>query len=343
MNKANYIIAVLMIASLYLASSSRSALSAAYNAGFKTIGDWFEEDKNRMDLMIWYPTTKGEREITISPWIVYGAPNARCVKGKFPLLVVSHLTPGNRFSHRELAAFFARRGYIVIVPTHPRDNLDNMDDLYTWRQLLRRAEDIDHAINLASNYPELKDSLDSTKIGFIGFGSGGATGLLLGGAVPNCANWQTYCQRSGGNDIYCQKWAKERIEEMCRALPLDEKVANPRIRAMAIVGPSYGMMFDKYSFENYSPETLLVGATGDKINSIASHTESLARALGKKAFYYEIKDADLGALISRCPPILELEMPDLCLSVPPEARQKFLQELYSALATFFERYLPSGS
>ena len=341
MNKA-LCVAFFLIASFYLASPP-DALSAGYNAGFRTIGEWSEEDKNRMDLMIWYPTAKGEREITISPWTVYGAPNAKCVGGKFPLLVISHLTPGNRFSHRELAAFFARRGYIVVVPTHPRDNLDNMDDLYTWNQLLRRAENIDRAIGLAANYPEIKGALDLTKIGFIGFGAGGATGLLLGGAIPNCASWQTYCHRAGRNDIYCQKWAKERIDQMCLALPLEEKVANPRIRAMALVAPSYGMMFDKYSFENYSPETLLIGATRDKINSTKSHSEPLARALGKKAFYYEIKDADLGALMSRCPSILELEMPDLCLSVPPETRQKFLQELYSTLAVFFERYLPSGA
>ena len=333
---------IIFIVFLFLASLVQSAYAASFGAGFRSMGDWSDEDKRRMDLLVWYPTTKGEREVSMSPWTLYGSPGAKCATGKFPLLVISHFTPGGRFSYHELAAFFARRGYVVVAPTHPRDNLDNMDDIYTWRQLLRRAENIDQAIDLALDMPDVKESLDREKIGFIGFGAGATTGLLLGGAAPNCANWQSYCARAGNGDVYCQKWTKDRIDDMCDGLPLDEKVANPRVKASALVGPAYGMMFDQYSFSDYAPETLLVGIVGDKGDSPIAQSESIARAMGKKAFYYELKDADMGALTSACPSFLASEMPDLCLSVPPETRQRLRDELASALATFFDRYLPAS-
>ncbi|MDE5832604.1 MAG: dienelactone hydrolase family protein [Desulfovibrio sp.] len=316
--------------------------ASAYNAGFRTAGDWMEDGKNRMDLNIWYPAKKGEREIAVSPWIFSGAPNAKCAAGKFPVIVLSHPTPGNRFVHHELCAHMARRGYIVVAPTHPRDNLDNMDDLYTWKQLVRRAENINRAIEIIMNFPDIKESIREGSIGFIGFGAGGAAGLLLGGAVPNCANWHNYCEKAGSRDIYCQKWAKNRVNEMCSDLPLDEKIVNPLISASAIVAPGYGMMFDQYSFEHYLPETLMIGTGADQIDTLKMHCEPIARSLGKRARYYELPSADLGALLSRCPPSLEAEMPDLCLSVTPEQRRTIQRDLSSALDAFFGHYLPPG-
>lgn len=318
-----------------------SAVAAASrNAGFRTAGVWSEDDRRRMDLNIWFPTKKQEKDLNYSPWIIGGAPNAKISPGKFPLIILSHSTAGNRFSHHELAARLARQGFIVCAPTHARDNLDNMDDLFTWRQLLGRVEETDWVIDYILKSPDFAESVEPAKIGYIGFGTGAAAGLLLGGAEPNCANWYGYCDKGGAKDVYCQKWTKDKVRDMCAGLPLSEKTANPAIKAMALVAPAYGMMFDKYSFENYAPETLLVGAVKDKINSVKLHCEPIARSLGKRARYYELPEADMGALISRCPPSLETEMPDLCLSVTPEIRRKTQRDLASAIGAFFLYYLP---
>lgn len=310
--------------------------AATYQPGFRTIGVWREGDKIRLDMNIWYPATRAPRELNFSPWIINGAMNAKCATGKFPVLVVSHHTPGNRFSYHELAARLAKEGYFVLAPTHPHDCIDNMDDLYTWRQIEGRLQDIDFALETLYDIPDLKPYIDENKVGIIGFGAGGTVALILGGAVPNCANWHNYCQKATKRDVYCIKWAKERIDEMCLGGYWSGIETRTKAKAVAVINPAYGMLFDKISFEKFHARILLVGVEGDQENRVAFHSEQLAAILGTRAQYLALPEVDMGALMSACPPSLETELPDLCLSVLPEKRQEFQNRLFQAFSAFFE-------
>lgn len=277
------------------------------------------------------------------PWIVNGALNGRAAEGNFPLIVISHPTPGTRFSYHNLAEELARQGFIVAAPHHGRDNMNNMDDMFTWSQLERRVREISATIDAITADKEIANILDAKRIGLVGFGSGGSAALLAGGALPNCSGWANYCGSASSSDPYCAGWGREKVGAICQNFPLRKSLADQRIKAVAIVAPGYGMFFDKNSFAHFYPPVLLVGAGKDAFNNVALHCEPLARILGKKANYLDLPQADAGALMAPCPDAIERELPELCNSATPEERQEIHITLLKALCAFFSHYLKTDN
>lgn len=310
-----------------------------YQAGFRTLGAWSEEPPLRVDVSIWYPANRQPRELNYPPWTISAALNARPAEGKFPLLVISHATPADRYAYHELAAWLAREGFVVAAPGHGNDCMNNMDDLFTFEQLARRAREMASAIDMTLAEKDLARIIDASRIGVAGFGSGAAAALLLGGALPDCAGWPEYCKRAGASDVYCSPWARERINGLCMSFPLQKSLADPRVKAIAAIAPGYGMLFDAESFRHFYPPLLLVAAGRDKFNRVSLHCEPLARLLGSRARFLDLPNADEGALMSPCPPALANELPELCKSVSPSDRQAILQKLENALLAFFGHYL----
>lgn len=303
------------------------------------MGAWAESPRMRLDLNVWYPCARPQGNINISSWIVHASLNARCAEGKFPLLVISHPTSGSRFSYHELAGDLARAGFIVVAPTHSRDTFENMDDLFTWNQLARRVEEIDESIRLIHADATLGERLEDGDVGVIGFGAGASAALLLGGALPSCENWPTYRRRAPLDDPYVENWTAKKIDKICAELPLKKSLANRDVRAVAVIAPAFGMLFDEASFRYFYPPALLVSAGKDKFNLAELHTYPVARALGKKASFLDLPLADTGAIMSDCPPQLRMEMADLCLSQSQEIKRSARSALRDELVAFFQYYL----
>lgn len=327
---------------LLYAACAQAALF--YQPGFRTLGMWSEEPDIRLDVSIWYPALRNPKELNYPPWVINGAFNARPADGKFPLLILSHDTPTDRFAHHNLAAWLAQAGFVVAAPSHSRDYMGNMDDLFTFGQLCRRVEEIGKTIDMVLDQKDLDAVVDKDRIGLIGFGSGGASALLAGGALPDCGGWPEYCGRAGGQDAYCSPWARDRMSILCQSFPLKASLADRRVKAVAAISPGYGMLFDSKSFRYFHPPLLLVCAGKDQFNAAKLHCEPMARMLGERARYLVLPDADAGALMATCPPGLAAELPELCQSVAPQRREAIDRELREALLAFFAHYLQiSGS
>lgn len=314
-----------------------------YQPGFKSIGLSMENPPLRMDFAIWYPTKRQPKEITIPPWTINASLNGKPVDGKFPLLIISHATPADRYSYHNLANYLARNGFVVIAPTHGKDCMHNMDDLFTWNQLRRRMSEINGAIAYILEDNEFSGIIDAEKIGMVGFGSGATTALLLGGAIPSCSSWPDYLRDTVKDDAYATLWAKDRMNNLCADLPHERDFQNPQIRAIAAIAPGFGMLFNEESFEKFSVPLLLVAANKDKFNHPKYHFAKIARLLGKKAHLLELENADVGALIAPCPPQLQYELPEICNSVLPEERRKLHIKLAETILTFFKHYLDAST
>lgn len=303
------------------------------------MGVWNLDSRMRFDFNIWYPTQRTGQPVNISYWLLEDvALNAKPIEGKFPLLIISHASPGNRFSYEYLASYFTRQGYIVAAPGHPTDSMENMEDLFSWNQLLNRVQEIKSTLDLLLSDKNFSKIIDPSRIAFIGFGSGATAGLLLCGAEPNCEKWPEYCAIAGKNDVYCSLWARERINLICNSFPLKMNLKDKRIKSVALIAPAYGMMFTKLSFTDVNIPILLVGAGKDNFNKVELHCEPLARILGKKANYLDLPTADAGALMSACSQVLQLELPELCVSVSKDERKNLHHKLEQALWTFFSNY-----
>ena len=156
-----------------------AAAADSYQVGFRTLGQWSADTNLRLDVNIWYPSLRPPRELNYAPWTIAAARNGKPVEGRFPLLLLSHASPGTRFSYHDTAAWLASCGFVVAAPTHSQDCMDNMSLLFTWRQLETRAKELSSTIDLLLADQELAASIDKNRIGLLGFGTGGTAALQL--------------------------------------------------------------------------------------------------------------------------------------------------------------------
>lgn len=112
---------------------------------------------------------------------------------KYPLLILSHASGSTRFSYHTLAALLVKQGYIVAVPNHSEDNSHDMRNFYSAKSMYQRARQCSLAVDLLLTDKTISPFIDSGKISFLGFGSGGTAGLLLAGGELTADNWITYC------------------------------------------------------------------------------------------------------------------------------------------------------
>lgn len=309
-----------------------------YRVGLRTLGYWQSEEKVRLDVNVWYPTKWTPRELRFPPWRVEAARNADAAEGRFPLILLSHPSSATRFSFHDTAAWLAEHGFVVAAPTHARDCMRNMDQLHSWQQFTGRMAELRTLLDLLLRHEKLGKSIDPQRIGFLGYGAGGTTGLLLGGALPSCAPLDAYCAAAGPQDDYCHRWAASRLKKLCANLPLTVSPADTRIKVVAAVNPSHLMLFDQAGLRWFHPRLLLVSAGLDQ-EADSRLTTALAHQLGSRARYLDLPDADTGALLAPCPPSLAEELPELCLSVTPVERRQQQEHLRRELLAFFLHWL----
>ena len=109
---------------------------------------------------------------------------APAAEGKFPLIVISHGYPGNRFLMAHLGENLASKGYVTV-------SIDHTDSTYADQNafgstLLNRPLDQDFVVetftDFAATSPELAAIIDSETVGVIGYSMGGYGALIYGGA-----------------------------------------------------------------------------------------------------------------------------------------------------------------
>lgn len=154
---------------------------------------------------------------------------------KYPLLVISHASGLTRYSYHTLADLLVKHGYIVAVPMHSEDNAHNMRIFYSAKSFYQRAKQCSLTVDLLLQDKTFVQFLDTAKISFMGFGSGGTSGLLLAGAELSADRWQTYCDDYENNNqdntnlwtlnltnlntnLFCQNPVKTQVDQFALGL-----------------------------------------------------------------------------------------------------------------------------
>lgn len=320
---------------LWMAPPLARAEFETLHPGIKTLGIWLPESNVRLNINVWYPSVRKPSIVNYNPWKIIASRNGKEAVGRFPLLLLSHDSPAGRFSHHNLAAFLARSGFVVVAPTHHGDNTNDMQNLFTLRQLTQRVIQMKATLETVLHHPETKELIDPERIGIVGFGTGATTALLMGGALPVKGDWDAYCAKAGNADAYCSTWAASRMKTLVEALPLKVSLADQRIKAVAAIAPAYGMLFTKESLKYFYPRLLLVGAEKDTINRAPWHADALSTLFSTAPQFYTLKNADAASLMAPCPPAFQRDLPELCNSVSLEERMSIHSELETLLSRFF--------
>ena len=319
-----------------LAAAGR-ALAAAdqtVRVGFKTLGLWQAHSNTRADLAIWYPAGRMPSELQYGAWTIKAARNAKELPGRFPLIIISHDSPGSRFSHHTSAEALAKSGFVVAALTHHGDNMDDMTHLFTLAQLHDRVTQIRATLDTLLSHPDTHSFIDPRRIGVVGFGVGGTAALLLAGARLDGRNWPLYCDRAGTDDPYCSTWAASRMTTLAESLHTPLSLADARVKAVAAVAPAYGMLFTKESLAELRIPILILRAENDRINRYPLHADAIRDAMPQPPDYAVIAGADGASLMAACPPQLLRDLPELCSRVSIEKRHLIHQQLDMFLGRF---------
>mgnify|MGYP000707649675 CR=1 FL=1 len=156
--------------------------------------EWPRYDRS-LTLEVWYPAAQGASgDTTLKAFLRDGKTevelqgravrDAAPAKDKFPLVLVSHGYPGNRFLMAHLGENLASKGYVTV-------SIDHTDSTYADQNafgstLLNRPLDQDFVVetfaDFAGTSPELAAIIDGDTVGVIGYSMGGYGALIYGGA-----------------------------------------------------------------------------------------------------------------------------------------------------------------
>ncbi len=185
------------------------------NAGYRSLVTWQPERQIRIDVSVWYPTSRPARGVEVGSWTFEATQRAAPLPGPWPLLVLSHDFNGSRFVYNDLALALVRRGFVVAAPTHEWDNMDDMRLLFTADEFPARARQLSSTIDLVLGDAELGPVIAPDKIGVIAFGSTATAPLLLAGARLSPAALPGYCQAQS-KDPYCTPYLSHKLSTLAQ-------------------------------------------------------------------------------------------------------------------------------
>ena len=302
----------------------QAAADETYTPGFQTLGLWEAEQNLRLDVAVWYPARRAPRTLRYGDWEFRAARRASPAAGRYPLILLSHDSGGSRFSLHLLASELAQSGFVVAAPTHRMDNMNLIADPFSLPQLRDRIKELRALPDVLAKTAPFADIIDFERIGVVGIGPGGTAALLLAGGQLDSAGWEHYCFRAGPRDVYCSAWVAPRMDAMAKAIARDERWHDPRIDAVAVVAPAYGMLFSPRSLQRVHIPVLLLRADLDQINRAPNHADAIFKALPQTPDYAILQHTDNASLLSPCTPELADLVPDMCTPLP-EANQEDAQ------------------
>ena len=284
----------------------------------------------RMDAVAFYPSREATEINTVGPYDVDARRDAPPARGPHPLVVISHGSAGSSLGHHDLATYLARRGYVVVAPTHPGDNYRDTSGLGALSTIYGRPIQISAAVTAALRDPSL--SVDAKRIAFIGFSAGGQTGLILAGAKPDFQRLEAYCTGRPQDRHVCAGGGA--VREDCSLSPQ----ADPRIRAFVLMAP-LSVAFSPETLRAVSAPFLLY--TGDRDEELAPEENILAlsRNLASPHRLRTVPGAGHFTFLAPCSDRLAREEPALCRDAPGIDRKALHLSVNAELAAFLDKEL----
>lgn len=189
---------------------------------------------------IWYPAADGttpggtydallrdgETEVVLHG---QAARDAAPAEGRFPLVLLSHGFPGNRFLLAHLGETLASKGYVVVSADHPESTYDDMGPFVST--LVNRPVDQAFLVEAMSKLEgEIGAITDADDTGIVGYSMGGYGALIFGGAgLSQEAVTRTEPERFAAPQDLLARNAAGSAEH--------EALVDPRVKAIVAIGP----------------------------------------------------------------------------------------------------------
>jgi predicted dienelactone hydrolase len=268
----------LTIITLFIATNLGRAQN--FNVGELTLNLTDSTRHRLVKTELWYPTMdidslnirKTELPFVLEPTIR----NAEFADLRFPLILLSHGTGGNRFSLAWLAIALAKHGYVVAAPDHWGNTFDNKIPEFFIRYW-ERPLDISFIISQILKDKKLSQYVDSNRIGAAGFSFGGYTSLALAGAEIDCKLLKSEANTIEGKKeftIHELGSLRKSIEKLsCDSIP-SSHLKDDRIKAFVALAPALGLgVGSTEQTRNISSPVLIIGAENDQIAPVLTNAK----------------------------------------------------------------------
>ncbi|MEO0402997.1 MAG: alpha/beta fold hydrolase [Pseudomonadota bacterium] len=221
-----------------------------------------------LTLEVWYPAAlgtaqggsytatlrDGSRKVTLTGRAARDATPASGTR--FPLIVISHGYPGNRYLMSHLGENLASKGYVTV-------SIDHTDSTYSDQgafgsTLLHRPLDqafvVDHMAALEGPLGEI---VDATNTGVIGYSMGGYGALIFGGAGV-----------TQGSTEYSWGTPEGLLAQHLAMSDSHEALMDPRIKAVIAIGPwgNNAGFWDTGGLAGLRVPTLLMAGGADDVS-----------------------------------------------------------------------------
>ena len=268
-----------------------------YNIGQTTLLYNDSTRKRPLKTEIWYPTAD-----TTKPNVTLDYPfklpptskNADIIPAKFPLILLSHGTGGNRISLIWLASELAANGYIVAAVDHWGNTHDNKIP-ENFVKVWDRPLDISYILDKLLIEPQFKAHINSNKIGIAGFSLGGYTAIALAGGIIDYDLLKEFSQTAEGQT----EFNIPELGDVSKLMTTEiinqgnnhfENLKDKRISAFVAMAPAIGQGFNnKKQFENINKPLLIIGAHSDERAPVATNVEHYNKLI-KSSKYIELED-----------------------------------------------------
>jgi predicted dienelactone hydrolase len=251
-------------------------------------GGPIERYDRTLTLEVWYPATLGSgqkpggeyRTITRDPSVTTtlagkavrdAAPLS--AEGAFPLVIVSHGYPGNRYLMSHLGENLASKGFVVASIDHPDSTYDDQKDFAST--LYNRAFDQLFVLNAIDRLGQagsgsfLSGVVDATRAGLVGYSMGGYGVVnVVGGGY------------SKASETFTSAPPNRLLAERSASNPDYRKSVDPRIKAAIAVAP-WGMaggFWDADGLRGIRTPILFVAGSADDVAGYEKGTKAIYQA-----------------------------------------------------------------
>ncbi|MHA7876074.1 alpha/beta hydrolase family protein [Roseivivax sp.] len=220
---------------------------------------------------IWYPAAEGTVPGTTYETVLRdgetpvrlsgrAARDAAPASGSFPLVLISHGYPGNRFLMSHLGENLSSKGYVVVSTDHPDSTYDDMA-LFASTLVNRPLDQAFLFDALAEMEGEIGAIIDADNAGLVGYSMGGYGALIFGGAGLS----QTAVTREEPGAFVAPR---DLLDQHAAGSESHAALIDPRVKAVIAIGP-WGRNRDFWDAEGlagFEKPLLLVAGDQDDVS-----------------------------------------------------------------------------
>lgn len=265
---------------------------------------------------VWYPAAAATEQAAIGDDRIFESPsaqkNAAIRNGRFPLVVLSHGSGSRAEGMGWIAASLAEAGYIVAGPNHPGTTSGDSTPAATPK-IWERTQDISTIITALSEDSRWASSIDTGRIGILGFSLGGTTALELAGARGDLSAYIRYCDENptmmdcrwfaggrgyaGGEPVEVEPFKLSGIDRT----RFEQENRDARITSVVAVDPGLATTFQKDSVTAIDVPVTLINLGGAGHVPPAVLSDRLAKDI-PDATYAQVEGADHFSFLPVCKP-----------------------------------------